>query len=149
MADRLARLPWPADVVAERAALVPVPLSRVRERERGFNQAELIARPLAERWGIPLWNDVLVRTRVTRTQTRLTPGERSANVRDAFEVARVQNAVSANGTRDRLSGLHLVLVDDVFTTGATLNACATALFNAGARTISYATFGRAHASGDW
>jgi ComF family protein len=143
MADRMARLPWPTDVIAERAALVPVPLSRVRERERGFNQAALLADSLAAHWRIPVWRDALARTRATGTQTRLTPGERSANVRDAFAVPG-----GPRGARERMRGLHLVMVDDVLTTGATLNACAAALFDAGARTISYVTFGRARSSGD-
>lgn len=143
MADRMARLHWPEDVTAERAALVPVPLAAVRERERGFNQAALLADALAIHWAIPVWRNIAVRSRSTGTQTRLTPGERSANVRNAFAVPDDQR-----GARDRLRGLHLVLVDDVLTTGATLNACATVLFDAGARTVSYVTFGRARASGD-
>jgi ComF family protein len=145
MAERIARLGWPPDVIAERAAIVPVPLSPVRERERGFNQAALLADALAARWRIPVWRDVIARTRATGTQTRLTPGERSANVRDAFEVP---DESLLRGARMRVRGRHIVLVDDVLTTGATLNACAATLFAAGARTISYATFGRARASGD-
>ena len=140
---RMARLDWPADVIAERAALIPVPLAKSRERERGFNQAALLSDALAMHWKIPVWRDALARTRGTSTQTRLTPGERSANVHGAFAVPDI-----ARNARDRLRGLHLVLVDDVLTTGATLNACATVLFDAGARTISYVTFGRARASGD-
>lgn len=143
MAARMARLDWPRDVTAERAALVPVPLAPTRERERGFNQAALLCDALSAHWGIPVWRDVIHRTRATPSQTRLTPGERSANVHGAFAVPD-----GPRGARDRLRGLHLVLVDDVLTTGATLNACATVLFNAGARTISYVTFGRARASGD-
>jgi ComF family protein len=143
MAERMARLDWPPDVIAERAALVPVPLAPVRERERGFNQAALLAESLTAHWGIPLLRGALVRARATRSQTRLTPGERSANVRGAFEVPG-----GPRGARRALRGLHLVLVDDVLTTGATLNACAAALFDAGARTISYVTFGRARAGGD-
>jgi len=140
MSARMARLSWPADVVAERAALVPVPLASVRERERGFNQAERLAMALAGYWRLPVWPGAIVRSRRTRTQTRLTPEERSANVRHAFSVP--------DGARNRLRGRHLLLVDDVITTGATLNACAAALFDAGARTLSYVTFGRARASGD-
>jgi ComF family protein len=143
MAARMARLDWPQDVVAERAALVPVPLAAARERERGFNQATLLCEALSAHWRIPAWSAALKRTRATRSQTRLTPGERSANVHGAFAVPD-----GPRGVRDRLHGLHLVVVDDVLTTGATLNACATALFDAGARTISYVTFGRARASGD-
>ena len=140
IAGRIARLAWPIDVLAERAALVPVPLAPVRERERGFNQAQLIADGLAMYWCIPVWSQLLMRKRATETQTRLTPGERSANVHRAFSVR--------DGMSESVRGRHLVLVDDVITTGATLNACAAALFDAGARTISYATFGRARASGD-
>lgn len=140
MAARMARLPWPRDVVRERAALVPVPLARVRERERGYNQSALLARALAARWRIPVWNDCLLRERATRTQTRLTPDQRRGNVSGAF---RAPAAAAA-----RLRGSHVVLVDDVVTTGATLRACATELFHAGARVLSIVTFGRAPAAGD-
>ncbi len=140
MADRIARLQWPADVVEERTALVPVPLATTRERERGYNQSELIASALARRWLIPVWSGVIERTRQTRTQTELTPGERLGNVAGAFRVR--------NSTRATLRGAHVVLVDDVVTTGATLGACAFALFEAGSRIISYVTFGRAAAAGD-
>jgi ComF family protein len=137
---RLSTLDWPADVVAERAALVPVPLAAVKRRARGFNQAERLAVAVARRWGIPVWDDVLIRTRATPSQTRLTPGERLANVHGAF--------LAATERAPRWRGRHLILVDDVLTTGATLNACASALFAAGARTLSYLTFGRARTSGD-
>jgi ComF family protein len=136
MAERMARLGCPAD--GRDAAIVPVPLSPPRERERGFNQSERLARSLAERWHVAVWSDVLERVRFTETQTRLTPEERLANVSAAFRV------------RDttRLRSAHLVLVDDVVTTAATLNACAAVLIAAGACAISYVTFGRAPAPGD-
>jgi ComF family protein len=142
MGERMARLPWPEDVVEERVALLPVPLARVRERERGFNQAERLAAAVGRHWAIPVWTDVLERTRATPSQTRLTPGERLANVHRAFSLTNGDDAVP------RIRGRHLVLVDDVLTTGATLNACADVLFDAGARTLSYLTFGRAKASTD-
>lgn len=139
MAKRMARLRFPIDVEEERAALVPVPLSRARERERGYNQSAELARTLALSWGIPVRTDVIVRSRATVSQTRLTPGERLRNVSGAFQ---------AVADRASLRGLHLVLVDDVVTTAATLNACATVLHSGGARILSYVTFGRAPALGD-
>ena len=139
MGERMARLSWPPDVIAERVALVPVPLAATKQRERGFNQAERLASTVAARWGIPVVTGV-TRTRVTETQTRLTPGERLANVRRAFAV------VPAD--LPRLAGQHVILVDDVLTTGATLNACAGALFAVGVRTVSYLTFGRARTAAD-
>lgn len=140
MAERMARLPWPADVLAERGLVVPVPLAAARLRERGYNQSALLARSLAARWSLPMAEDAIVRRRATRTQTRLTPGERLANVRGAFR--------ASDGAPRRLRGTHVVLVDDVVTTCATLNACAAALFAAGARIVSFVTFGRARAVGD-
>lgn len=139
MAERMGRLSWPDDVVAERAALLPVPLSPRRLRRRGYNQSECLARELARRWQVPLWCGVIDRTHFTSSQTRLTPEQRLDNVAGAFRVV---------GEGARLRGAHVVLVDDVVTTGATLNACATGLFAAGARIISYVTFGRARLPGD-
>lgn len=140
MALRMARLSWPDDVIEERVALVPVPLAAARERERGFNQSERLATALSAHWDVPVWRDTLERTRVTRTQTRLTPGERLANVSGAFRVCAARQSAIRNG--------HVVLVDDVVTTAATLNACAAALLMSGARIVSYVTFGRAPAIGD-
>ena len=139
MATRMARLTWPVDVIAERTALVPVPLSPKRERERGFNQSAMLARQLRVQLSVDVWHDVLVRERFNESQTRLTPEERLRNVSGAFRVA---------SDPARLRGAHLLLVDDVVTTAATLNACAAALFAGGARIISYVTFGRARLPGD-
>lgn len=139
MGRRMAALRFPADVEQERAALVPVPLSPSRLRERGYNQSAELARHIAARWGIPVREDILVRGRATTTQTRLTPGERKRNVSGAFHAA---------VNRNSLRGQHLVLVDDVVTTAATLNECAAALHDGGARIISFVTFGRAPALGD-
>ena len=139
-AVRMARLDWPTDVVDERAALVPVPLAASRQRQRGYNQSECLARALAPLWKVPMRTDVLLRSRATETQTRLTPEERVRNVHGAFS--------ASVGARTMLRGAHVVLVDDVVTTAATLNSCAAALHEAGARIVSYVTFGRAPAIGD-
>ena len=140
MAERMSRLSWPRDVVEERTALVPIPLASARKRERGYNQSALIAAGLSKRWRVTTWEKLVVRSRETRSQTRLTPEQRLDNVAGSFEI----------GARniDALQGAHVIIVDDVVTTAATLNACARVLYDAGARIISYVTFGRAHASGD-
>lgn len=140
IADRMCRVSFPPDVVEERHAIVPIPLSRDRMRERGFNQCELIANHVARRWNIQVLANALVRGSSSRSQTRLTPGERLSNVAGAFSVPA--------SARDNIGGRHVILLDDVVTTGATLHAAASALFAAGARTLSCMTFGRAPASGD-
>ena len=139
MGRRLGAMTFPRDVEEERAALVPVPLAASRLRERGYNQSAELARGLGVAWSLPVRDDLLARARATKTQTRLTPGERHRNVSGAFRVL---------ADRASLRGLHLVLVDDVVTTAATLNACAAALYAGGARILSYVTFGRAPAIGD-
>ena len=139
MARRMSTLRFPIDVEQERAGLVPVPLAPSRLRERGYNQSEVLADGLARLWNVPVRNDLLTRTRATKTQTRLTPRERQRNVANAFR---------SLADRGSLRGLHLVLVDDVVTTAATLNACAAALYDGGVRIVSFVTFGRAPALGD-
>jgi ComF family protein len=138
MAEQMARLNFPEDVTEERALLVPVPLAPARARERGYNQSELLARQLGGHWDVRV-QDALARRRATETQTRLSPGDRLRNVAGAFATV---------VGREELAGRHVVLVDDVITTAATLNACAKALHEGGARIISYVTFGRARAAGD-
>jgi ComF family protein len=141
MAARMARLHWPADVIEERSLVVPIPLSTTRLRERGYNQAALLANAVAARWGIEAMPFALERTRHSVSQTKLTPSERSTNVHGAFRV-------SGPEALARIAGAHVMLVDDVFTTGATMNAAATTLFESGARIVSYVTFGRARTASD-
>lgn len=135
MAARMADLPLPPDVEEEARLVLPVPLGAARLRQRGYNQAALLAREVARRRGWESPDGVLVRGRSTATQTHLHPAERRANVAGAF-------AVPA-GHVSCVRGEHLVLVDDVWTTGATALACADALLHAGARAITVMTFARA------
>jgi ComF family protein len=135
MGGRMAELCFDPVVESEIAAILPVPLSRVRQRQRGFNQAELLARAVARRRGCPLLTDVLVRGRHTRPQARLSPRQRISNVRGAFQVVRSR--------RRELEDRHLLLVDDVLTTAATAQDCVRALCEAGARAVSVLTFARA------
>ena len=112
--------------------LVPVPLHPAKQREREFNQAERLARRLSAVTRIPVNNRLLRRVFPTRTQTLLSRDERLENVRNAFAV---RSGTSLNGER-------VVLVDDVFTTGATTNACAGALRKAGAGEVCIWTLAR-------
>ena len=112
-------------------ALVPVPLHSARFREREFNQADVLAELLAKRTGTPLLH-ALKRIRYTTTQTRLDRHERMENLRNAFRVRdtpAVQNR-------------HLVLVDDIFTTGSTVDECARVLRAAGAASVRVVTVAR-------
>jgi competence protein ComFC len=113
--------------------LIPVPLYKKRRRDRGFNQAELLARELGRRTGLPCETDILVKTKHTPPQTSLEHGDRRTNVRDAFRVVRPE----------RIGGKIVLLVDDVYTTGSTLAACATALKGAGAGEVRAVTLARA------
>lgn len=119
------------------AVLVPVPLHRWRLWRRGFNQAALIARNLARRTGTPVSLDALERIRSTASSGAMGRAERFANVDGAFVCGRA----------DAVAGRAVVLVDDVLTTGATAEACALALFDAGATTVRLLTFARVVRSG--
>lgn len=135
MAARMAAaIDFPRDVDGEAKLVVPVPTSTTRKRERGYNQAELLARGFAARTGRVMDATLLVRTRATATQTALHPSERRANVARAFAVPEERAA--------ELRGEHVVVVDDVWTTGATALACVEALLEAGVRAASVATFAR-------
>lgn len=113
--------------------VVPVPLSGRRLSERGYNQASLIARPLALAMGIPYVPGALARTRDTRSQVGLTRTARRENVNGAFQ-----------GHPKSVRGLKILVVDDVATTGATLSACAESLYAAGAREVFGLTVARAY-----
>jgi ComF family protein len=113
--------------------VVPVPLHRSRERERGFNQAEVIAREVARRLKLPLKPILLVRTKARPDKHILSNEERWRIVRGAFATRR----------GSQVDNKRVLLVDDVMTTGATLDACAKALVEAGARSVIGLTVARA------
>lgn len=113
--------------------LAPVPLHTRREARRGYNQAAVLARALGAQLGLPTASRALQRVRDTASQTRLNREARRQNVAEAFVVF----------PGLELHGLCVTLVDDVATTGATLNACAVALLEAGAQTVNAFTLARA------
>jgi ComF family protein len=132
LADLLVREAAPALRGGDWHGIVPVPLHPVKERERGFNQAARLARQLSRATGLPCAEGILRRLRATGTQTHLNRNQRAANMQSAF-------AVRA-GTA--LAGRRIVLLDDVFTTGATTNDCARALRQAGAAEVCVWTVAR-------
>ncbi|MGI9181825.1 MAG: ComF family protein [Longimicrobiaceae bacterium] len=135
LAARMLSLPLPEDVEEEARLVVPVPISRVRLRERGYNQAELLAAAFADQSGRVCEPALLARTRANERQTALHPSERRANVAGAFTVPQPRRA--------EIGGEHVLLIDDVWTTGATALSCAEALLEGGARVVSVLTFARA------
>ena len=143
MAAAMGRLP---DPTIGSSALVPIPLAPQRLRQRGYNQSDALARALGRQWKVPVLPHLLTRTRETPTQTALTPETRLANVAGAFAVAhKPRPGVLTPGWQPGVNQPWpvLVLVDDVFTTGATLAEAARALEQAGATHVYGVTFARA------
>jgi len=112
--------------------VIPVPLGKMRYRERGYNQASLIAKPFSLAIGRPMKTQALFRNKETKSQVGLSREERSENVSGAFIV-----------DNSNLIGKNIILIDDVTTTGSTLEACAKELKNKGAKTIVGLTIARA------
>jgi ComF family protein len=133
MVQRLLGVGLPEEVRSEVRCVTSVPTTRARLRERGYNQAALLARAYARERGLQ-WVDALERTRAQDTQTALQPMQRAANVAGAFRLSQAA---------PQLAGEHLLLIDDVLTTGATVAECATTLVTGGARCVSVLTFARA------
>lgn len=126
LAEYWQRSPFLVDIA------VPVPLHPSRLRHRGYNHSALLVRELSVASGLPVVEDCLVRVRATAPQVQLNARERRENVAGAFQCA-----------DERLAGARVLLVDDVCTTSATLNACAEGLLAGGAREVWGLTLARA------
>jgi ComF family protein len=132
-AQRLGELVRHEGSLLQADIVVPVPLHSIRQRERGYNQAELIAKPLAKLLGLPCRPVLLTRTRPRPDKRILSSAERWDSVRGAF----------ATRSGSQVDNLRVLLLDDVLTTGATLDACAQVLRGAGAKTVIGLTVARA------
>lgn len=106
-------------------AVIPVPLHRLKRAERGYNQSFYIAEGLSKPTNIPLLKDVVKRKKFTESQTKLNLSEREKNVKDAFSVRKT----------DKIKNKNVLLIDDVITTGATINECGSALLKGGAKSV--------------
>ena len=111
--------------------IIPLPISTKRSWQRGYNQSNLLAHGISLRTGITVDNEVVKRNTFVKSQTHLSPTERRENVRDAFQLI----------NKERIKGKHLLLVDDVVTTGATIIACAQELAKAEGVRISVLSVG--------
>lgn len=125
LGEALKPLGWQLD------AIIPVPLHKKKQAKRGFNQSELIAEGIGEVLSIPVWTQVLERVKNTTTQTNKSRQERMDNVKDAFKM---------KGEKS-LMNKHILLIDDVLTTGATLESCANELLSVNSVKVSVATVG--------
>ena len=112
--------------------IVPVPLYKGKEKERGFNQAILLSKHISKETNIPLDIDTLVRIKNTKVMYNLTRRERLENVENAFKVT----------NQEIITGEDILLVDDIFTTGSTVNACSKELTDSGAKSVTVLTFAR-------
>ena len=140
--DRRTHLRYPLALLALEGAhcfmeytpeiIVPVPLHTSRLRQRGFNQAVLLGTTLSRHLSLPMVPDALVRTRPTEPQINLSAAERKLNVQGAFSVKR----------SDEIKGRNVLLLDDVMTTGSTMDECAKVLKKAGAATVVAVTVAR-------
>ena len=123
LADPLAELLAEALIDQDFDVIVPVPMHRTKERKRGYNQAELLAKSLSRRLRVPCDPKLLVKTVERQTQSTLARSERAGNVRNAFQAS------------DAVAGRSVLLVDDISTTGETLRACAAELVRASAQRV--------------
>ena len=118
--------------------IIPVPISAERLKKRGYNQSALMARRLSKRWGIPMDEGVLVRKKDTTLLRSLNPADRRLMLEGAFEIKGVKAAggdKGRRGFRSKMAGKCVLLIDDIYTTGATVDTCTKVLKDAGAEKV--------------
>ncbi|MCI8806249.1 MAG: ComF family protein [Clostridiales bacterium] len=109
--------------------IIPVPIHWRREQKRGFNQAEIMAKEISKTLGIPMYSDFLIRIKNTKPQFGLNKEGRIKNVEGAFEVIKPK----------KFLGKDVLIIDDIYTTGSTINECLKVIKNCGARNLYYFT----------
>ncbi len=116
--------------------LIPIPLDRKKIKSRGYNQAEELAKELSKILRIPVLSDILIKTKTTRSQIELSGKEREQNLKGAFIINPVRG-ITSNGVKNpvKIAEKKIFLVDDVYTTGSTMEECASELLQAGAKQI--------------
>jgi len=132
LASLMADFSFPDLEFGDYSLIIPVPLHIKKLRKRGFNQSIILADALRKKWQIPVNFSLLKRSKFTLTQTGLNKKERERNIKGAFEVT----------DKTKIAGRNIILIDDVYTTGATLNECAKVLIKAGAQKVAVLTLAR-------
>ena len=132
LASLMADFSFPDLEFRDYSLIIPVPLHIKKLRKRGFNQSIILADPLGKKWQIPVNFSLLKRCKFTLTQTGLDKKERERNIKRAFEVR----------DKEKIAGRNIILIDDVYTTGATINECAKTLIKAGAQKVAVLTLAR-------
>ena len=115
--------------------IIPVPISTGRMKKRGYNQSALMARRLAKRWGVPIDEGILIRQKDTQLLRSLNPADRRLALADAFAINAKGTASGKQAIDERLKCKTVLLVDDIFTTGATVDTCSKVLLDAGAAKV--------------
>ena len=132
LASLMADFSFPDLDFRDYSLIIPVPLHIKKLRKRGFNQSIILADSIGKKWQIPVNFSLLKRCKFTLTQTGLNKKERQRNIKGAFEVR----------DKEKIAGRNIILIDDVYTTGATLNECAKKLIKAGAQKVAVLTLAR-------
>jgi ComF family protein len=132
LASFMADFSFPDVDFTDYSLIIPVPLHIKRLRQRGFNQSLILAKALTKKWQIPVNFSLLKRHKFTETQTGMNKTERKQNIKGAFEVRDKKNIADKN----------VILIDDVYTTGATINECAKTMIKAGAQKVTVLTLAR-------
>ena len=131
-AERMANVMGEQIIGWKPQALIPIPVHRSRLRQRGYNQAAVLAKELSKIISVPVREDILIRSEKTRVQKELSADERRNNLKKALKIAHFDVKLK-----------NIVLIDDIYTTGSTINAAASCLRDAGADNIYYAVVGAA------